>query len=141
MQLWFATVLRDGISISASGGFATFKDIASNAVKQLMAKAGSSQDSNKAAADIIKGFDEVQAYPDVLPGLQAIHNAGIKASTVIYVTYQGWISKSHNRLSQTALKALIRFKHTQMSFRGLQATSVQASRSAHQSNLHGSNPA
>ncbi len=92
-QLWFATVLRDGISISASGGFATFKDIASNAVKQLMAKAGSSQDSDKAAADIIKGFEEVQAYPDVLPGLQAIHSAGIKASTVIYVIYQGWISQ------------------------------------------------
>lgn len=78
LQLWFATVLRDGIGVSAAGGFATFKDIASNAVKTLMAKAGALQDPDEAAAHVIQGFDEAQAYPDVLPGLQAFHKAGIR---------------------------------------------------------------
>jgi 2-haloacid dehalogenase len=80
LQLWFATVLRDGIALSASGGFATFREIASNAVKQMMAKAGSSQNPDEAAANVIQGFEEVQAHPDVLPGLQAIHHAGIQVT-------------------------------------------------------------
>ncbi len=83
MQLWFATTLRDGIAISASGGFATFREIASNSVKQLLAKAGHSENSEKAAADVIKGFEEVQAHSDVLPGLQAIHSLGIKVGMLI----------------------------------------------------------
>ena len=84
MQLWFATTLRDGIAISASGGFATFRDIASSTAKQLMAKAGCSGNSEEAAADIIGGFEEVQAHSDVLPGLQAIHKAGIKVTMLLY---------------------------------------------------------
>ena len=84
MQLWFATTLRDGIAISASGGFATFRDIAISTAKQLMAKAGWSGNSDEAAADIIKGFEEVQAHSDVLPGLQAIHKAGVKVIVLFY---------------------------------------------------------
>ena len=83
MQLWFATTLRDGIAISASGGFASFRDIASNSVKQLLAKTGHSGDSEQAAADVIKGFEEVQAHSDVLPGLRAIHDAGIKVGNPV----------------------------------------------------------
>ncbi|CAL5228758.1 g11945 [Coccomyxa viridis] len=82
LELWFATTLRDGIAISASGGFASFRDIASNSVKQLLAKTGHSGDSEQAAADVIKGFEEVQAHSDVLPGLRAIHDAGIKVCTM-----------------------------------------------------------
>ena len=80
LQLWFATVLRDGIALSASGGFATFREIASNAIKQMMTKSGSSQNPDEAAASVIQGFDEVQAHPDVLPGLRAIHEAGIQVT-------------------------------------------------------------
>ena len=83
MQLWFATTLRDGIAISASGGFATFRDIASSTAKQLMAKAGCSGNLEQAAADIIKAFEEVQAHSDVFPGLQAIHKAGIKVHELV----------------------------------------------------------
>ena len=82
-QLWFATTLRDGIAISAAGGFATFRDIASAIVKQLLAKAGCSGNSEEAAATVIKGFEEVQPHSDVLPGLQAIHSAGIEVGKLI----------------------------------------------------------
>ena len=82
LQLWFATVLRDGIAMSASGGFATFREIASNTVKQMMAMSGCSQNPDEAAANVIQGFDEVRAHPDVLPGLRAIHNAGIQVTNV-----------------------------------------------------------
>ena len=36
MQLWFGATLRDGIAMTAAGGFATFRSIASNTVKALM---------------------------------------------------------------------------------------------------------
>ena len=63
--------------------FASFRDIASNSVKQLLAKTGHSGDSEQAAADVIKGFEEVQAHSDVLPGLRAIHDAGIKVGNPV----------------------------------------------------------
>jgi 2-haloacid dehalogenase len=83
LQLWFATVLQTGIALSASGGFATFREIACNVIKQMMAKSGALQNADEASADVIQGFNEVQAHPDVLPGLHAIHQAGIQ------VTVQG----------------------------------------------------
>ena len=48
-----------------------------------MAKAGCSGNSEQAAAEVLRGFEEVQAYPDVLPGLQAIDAAGIKVDELM----------------------------------------------------------
>ena len=82
LQLWFATALRDGISLSAAGDYATFREVASNAVRTLLTRTGSAANTDRAAETVIEGFGEVEAHSDVRPGLQAIHNSGIKVMAV-----------------------------------------------------------
>ena len=74
--------MRDGISLSAAGDFATFREVASNAVRTLLAQTGSAADTGKAAETVVEGFGEVEAHSDVHPGLQAIHDSGIKVIAV-----------------------------------------------------------
>ena len=86
MQLWFASCLRDGIALAASGGFATFREIATANVKALLAQHSSTSNADEAAESVLKGFEEVMPHDDVLPGIEQLTQGGFKASRCCFVT-------------------------------------------------------
>lgn len=80
LQLWFTTVLRDGLATGASGSFAPFKDIGVYHLHQMLRKAGISGDHNKAVQTILSGFDDATCMADVAPAFKQMHAKGIKVS-------------------------------------------------------------
>lgn len=80
MQLWFTTVLRDGLATGASGAFAPFKDIAAYHLHRMLASAAVPGDHRKAVQTILSGFDDAKCMDDVAPAFKQMHAKGIKVS-------------------------------------------------------------
>lgn len=80
LEAWFATVLRDGFALAASDGFATFRDIAGFHLRRL-ARARDLPDPQQVADEVIDGFGEVTAHPDVADGMRALRDAGLTLAT------------------------------------------------------------
>jgi hypothetical protein len=80
LQLWFTSVLRDGLATGASGSFAPFKDIGVYHLHQMLRKAGISGDHNQAVQMIMSGFDDATCMADVAPAFKQMHAKGIKVS-------------------------------------------------------------
>lgn len=78
LQLWFTTVLRDGLATGASGAFASFKDIGVYHLQGMMTKAGLSGDHNEAVQTVLSGFDDAKCRDDVGPAFKQMHAKGIK---------------------------------------------------------------
>ena len=80
LQLWFTSVLRDGLATGASGSFAPFKDIGVYHLHQMLRKTGISGDHNQAVQMIMSGFDDATCMADVAPAFKQMHAKGIKVS-------------------------------------------------------------
>ena len=78
MQLWFTTVLRDGLATGASGGFAPFKDIAAYHLHRMLASAAVPGDLSQAVQTVLSGFDDAKCMEDVAPAFKKMHAKGIK---------------------------------------------------------------
>ena len=74
---WFAGVLRDGFAAAVMGGFATFPDLVSHHVELLAHQRGVAL-RDDAVGRVVASFDEVAAQPDVVPGLRALADAGVR---------------------------------------------------------------
>ncbi|CAL8462701.1 g2234 [Coccomyxa elongata] len=89
LSLWFARTLRDGKALALTRHFSTLKEVGGFQLKSLILeqrKEGeekpSQEELERAVATVIGGFDEVEAWPDVRPGLEAINKAGVKVATM-----------------------------------------------------------
>eukprot|EP00891_Asterochloris_glomerata_P003228 jgi/Astpho2/3228/Aster-x1134 len=80
LQLWFAQVLRDGISSNA-GKFASFREIGSYHLQHMLQQRGLEAGLQQ-VEQILGGFDEAVAHDDVGPALKQIWAAGIKVATM-----------------------------------------------------------
>ncbi|DBA86926.1 TPA: hypothetical protein ACH3X2_000319 [Trebouxia sp. C0005] len=78
LQLWFTSVLRDGLATGASGSFAPFKDIGVYHLHQMLRKASISGDHNQVVQTILSGFDDATCMADVAPAFKKMHAKGIK---------------------------------------------------------------
>ncbi|HEX4720099.1 MAG TPA: haloacid dehalogenase type II [Thermoleophilaceae bacterium] len=74
LELWFASTLRDGIALTAAGGFATFADVATAALARLAPEAD--------AASAADGLSDAQPQPDVAVGLPPLAGAGFRIATL-----------------------------------------------------------
>src|SRR5215207_920222 len=79
LDAWFAATLRDGFALTAAGSYPTFPDVASGALRALLASHG--VDKADAVDQVLAGFAQLLAHPDVSPGLHRIHAAGIRLVT------------------------------------------------------------
>ncbi len=82
LELWFARVLRDGIAAATAGRFVTFRALATHHLDVLLAAEEGTgtpleQESDHRVEHVLAGFEEVQLHPDVGPGLQRLHDAGV----------------------------------------------------------------
>ncbi|MGH3369377.1 MAG: haloacid dehalogenase type II, partial [Nocardioidaceae bacterium] len=82
LDAWFAATLRDGFALTAAGAYPSFRDVAGDALRSLLASHGVDEaDVSGAVEQVLAGFAELPAHPDVSPGLHRIHAAGIRLIT------------------------------------------------------------
>lgn len=80
--LWFATVLRDGFAVTATGGSEKFSAIAEDLLRLRLRGRALDTDLESAVAHVLGGFAEVSLHPDVVPGISGLHAAGRRLVTL-----------------------------------------------------------
>ncbi|MGE5136060.1 MAG: haloacid dehalogenase type II [Gemmatimonadota bacterium] len=76
LELWFTRTLRDGMALSAAGDFVPFRDVAEAALHSVTGYKLTSE----LAAQVLAGFGELPAHPDVLPAVQRLAGAGVRVA-------------------------------------------------------------
>lgn len=81
-QLWFASVLRDGLALSLAGSARPFSEIGEQTLRVLLPPAQPTRPVDDAVAHIMAGFDELVVHPDIAPGVHRLHEAGLRLVTL-----------------------------------------------------------
>lgn len=77
---WFASVLRDGFALTATGANPAFADLAT---ESLRARVHDHVDDVDAAVEhIMAGFATLPVHPDVVEGVRSLHSLGIRLVTL-----------------------------------------------------------
>src|SRR5438034_662226 len=76
LEAWYTRTLRDGMALSATGDFAAFTDVAEAALRGLTAYTV----SDEQVAQVMAGFNELPAFPDALPAMTTLTEAGIRVA-------------------------------------------------------------
>lgn len=76
VDLWFARVLRDGFAAAATGGLATFPELARHHVAVLLDRTAAT-DVDAAGTRVVDAFEQVEAHPDVDRGLRTLAAGGL----------------------------------------------------------------
>lgn len=82
MRTWFASVLRDGFALTASGGSPRFAEIAEGDARVLLAGLVEASQLDDAVQEVMTAFTSAPAHPDVAPGLRRLHAAGHRLFTL-----------------------------------------------------------
>ncbi len=81
VESWFAGVLRDAFALTVLGDNPSFADIAVGALRVRLAAAGA-RDAEAGAHQVMERFTSLDPHPDVVPGLQALSEAGCRIVTL-----------------------------------------------------------
>jgi 2-haloacid dehalogenase len=76
LEAWYTRTLRDGMALSATGVYVPFSDVAESA---LRAVTGYSI-KHEQIAQIMAGFADLPAFPDALPALTRLCDAGVRVA-------------------------------------------------------------
>ncbi|MGH2877503.1 MAG: haloacid dehalogenase type II [Solirubrobacteraceae bacterium] len=83
LATWFASVLRDGFALAAAGAYADFAEIARDTLRSTLAQVeGLTCTPDEAARLVLDGLRELPLHPDVRPGLEQLHAAGMRLVTL-----------------------------------------------------------
>jgi 2-haloacid dehalogenase len=83
LETWFASTLRDGFALTASGQYAGFLDVGRAGLRTLLTPAQRLRlPLEEAAEHILSGFAELPVHPDVAPALRGLHDAGVRVATL-----------------------------------------------------------
>jgi 2-haloacid dehalogenase len=80
-RLWFATVLREGFALAATGDAARFADIGVEVLTGLLDAAGV-DDPHDIAARLVSSMAQLPLHPDVTPGIRALRESGHRLITL-----------------------------------------------------------
>jgi 2-haloacid dehalogenase len=75
---WFTRMLRDGMALTAAGGYAGFADVARSALA-AHTRGTLSMDQ---IDDVLAGFGELTAQPDAIAAVRAARDAGLRVFTL-----------------------------------------------------------
>ncbi|KRE78208.1 haloacid dehalogenase type II [Arthrobacter sp. Soil763] len=81
-KLWFATLLRDGFALTAAGGNGSFAEIGAEALRGLLADAGTGMDRDRAVEHVMAGLAGLGLHPDVADGVHDLQAAGYRLVTL-----------------------------------------------------------
>lgn len=78
LDLWYARLLRDGMALSAAGSYAPFAQVAAAALELLLAQ-HEVDPAPETVERVMTAFRELPLHPDVLPALDVLADAGVRA--------------------------------------------------------------
>ena len=81
-KLWFATLLRDGFALTASGGKESFATIGADALRTLLGAEGISGNLETAVERVMAAMQNLSLHPDVPDGIRALAAAGHRLVTL-----------------------------------------------------------
>jgi 2-haloacid dehalogenase len=76
LEAWYTRTLRDGMALSATGDYVAFTDVAESALRGLT----NNSLSDEQVAQIMAGFTELPAFPDAVPAITALTEAGVRVA-------------------------------------------------------------
>jgi 2-haloacid dehalogenase len=76
LEAWYTRTLRDGMALSATGDFVAFADVAAAALRALTHYTV----SDEQVAQIMAGFNDLPAFPDALPAITSLTDAGVRVA-------------------------------------------------------------
>jgi 2-haloacid dehalogenase len=80
---WFASVLRDGFAVAAADGAVPFAHVAAGNLDLMLEATGRSREQREQdVALVLSALRDLDAHPDVRPGLQALADAGHRLVTL-----------------------------------------------------------
>jgi 2-haloacid dehalogenase len=101
---WFASTLRDGIALTASGRYAPFEDVARDAARTLLAAVPELRPPlDEAAEHVVAGFAALSPHPDVPAGLRRLRDAGLRVATLT----NGSATSTESLLERAGLSELV----------------------------------
>jgi 2-haloacid dehalogenase len=80
--LWFASVLRDGFALITAGENPPFAGVARELLLSLLSQAQLNRPVEEAARYVMDGFAALELHPDVAPGIDRLHEAGLRLVTL-----------------------------------------------------------
>jgi 2-haloacid dehalogenase len=81
LETWFASTLRDGFALTAAGGYASFREVARDVLRSLLARQHLDYGPDSVNR-VLSGMAELPAHPDVSPGLKRLHEQGLRIITL-----------------------------------------------------------
>jgi 2-haloacid dehalogenase len=76
LEAWYTRTLRDGMALSATGDYTGFTEVADAALRGLTHYTI----SDDQVAYVMAGFDELPAFPDALPSVTQLAEAGLRVA-------------------------------------------------------------
>jgi 2-haloalkanoic acid dehalogenase type II len=80
--LWFASLLRDGFALAATGDGATFAEIGAPLLRGTLSDLPLTRPMDDAVAHILAGFGQLPLHPDVAEGIRALAGVGARLVTL-----------------------------------------------------------
>lgn len=78
--LWFASVLREGFALAVAGDGGRFADIGREVLLDLLPRTVT--DREAAVQHVLEGFMALDVHPDVVPGVRALRQTGLRLVTM-----------------------------------------------------------
>ena len=79
---WFASVLRDGFALTATGATARFADIGAAVLATMLHGVSLDRSLDDATRHVLGGFTELSVHPDVVDGVRALAAKGQRLATL-----------------------------------------------------------
>jgi 2-haloacid dehalogenase len=79
---WFAGVLRDGFALTVNHVNPAFAELASGALRQVLAGERLNRGIDEAVDHVMSGLGALSVHADVVPGVEALAEAGIRLVTL-----------------------------------------------------------
>jgi 2-haloacid dehalogenase len=76
LEAWYTRTLRDGMALSATGDYVPFTEVAEAALRGLTHYTV----SDEQVAAVMAGFGELPAFPDALPAITSLSEAGLRVA-------------------------------------------------------------
>jgi 2-haloacid dehalogenase len=79
---WFAALLRDGIALAAAGGTAPMAEIGATLLRSQLSGHPLDRSVDQAVEHVMSGFTGLAVHPDVVDGVVALSELGIRLATL-----------------------------------------------------------
>ena len=104
LDTWFASTLRDGFALAASGAARPFPQVAAAVMRGLLSQCpGLRVPLEPAVGQVLAGFPELDVHPDVPAGLRLLVAGGLRLVTLT----NGSLTQSQGLLERAGLAALV----------------------------------